>query len=164
MCARLLKYTSICVRACVYITFLFLFRDRLWNGHLHGKMTYKDFIWFSLVWGRQDITEKVSKTQLIDPKNHNFGTAMQWAITVHVCVFPSLQCSIEYWFRCLDIDGDGVLSLFWNWSTSTRRCCSDCKSSTSTASPLRTQSVRSWTWSNLHVRRKVRRQSDDSRP
>ena len=21
-------------------------------------------------------------------------------------------CSIEYWFRCLDVDGDGVLSLY----------------------------------------------------
>lgn len=28
-----------------------------------------------------------------------------------MCV-PSQQCSIEYWFRCLDIDGDGILSLF----------------------------------------------------
>ena len=27
--------------------------------------------------------------------------------------YPSLPpCSIEYWFRCMDLDGDGVLSLF----------------------------------------------------
>lgn len=23
-----------------------------------------------------------------------------------------LPCSTEYWFRCLDVDGDGILSLF----------------------------------------------------
>lgn len=25
---------------------------------------------------------------------------------------PIGLCSIEYWFRCMDVDGDGVLSMF----------------------------------------------------
>lgn len=26
--------------------------------------------------------------------------------------FYDCLCSIEYWFRCMDLDGDGVLSMF----------------------------------------------------
>lgn len=36
---------------------------------------------------------------------------MHYNIMTLVFLFPPLH-SIEYWFRCLDIDGDGVLSLF----------------------------------------------------
>lgn len=33
---------------------------------------------------------------------------------MHLCplLFPFLLSSIEYWFRCMDLDGDGVLSMY----------------------------------------------------
>lgn len=28
-------------------------------------------------------------------------------VCVRVCV-----CSVEYWFRCMDLDGDGIISMY----------------------------------------------------
>ena len=87
-------------------------RDRFRNGRqLDGKMSYKDFIWFLL--SEEDKTSQRRYFACVYvcvcvsdvPVTHAF------ILCIHI-MLVLFDHSIEYWFRCLDIDGDGVLSLF----------------------------------------------------
>ena len=57
-------------------------------------MSYYDFVWF-----------------LISEEDKRSPTRYQRRF-VSNCFPFSLDFSIEYWFRCMDLDGDGVLSMF----------------------------------------------------
>lgn len=68
-----------------------------------GRISYADFVWFL-------ISEEDKKT---DTRYLNALFLMQVLVSKSVLnLFLVLISSIEYWFRCMDLDGDGVLSMY----------------------------------------------------
>lgn len=46
-------------------------------------------------------------------KNGKICANVTLSSTIYKCLWcVGSLCSIEYWFRCMDLDGDGVLSMF----------------------------------------------------
>lgn len=72
-----------------------------------GRLSYADFVWFL-------ISEEDKKTD-----TRYASCRASWS---HSCnhfsssnaspLTAPLLSSIEYWFRCMDLDGDGVLSMY----------------------------------------------------
>ena len=96
-----------------------------------GTMSYKEFIWFLLseedkTTSRRCVCVRACKhtRARAHTRTHTHCMSLhRWQLSVpgqlplaHHLLFLHLCCpllnSIEYWFRCLDIDGDGCLSLY----------------------------------------------------
>lgn len=81
-------------------------RDR--RVYKEGRLSYADFVWFL-------ISEEDKKTD-----TRYFDTQPSPVSLEHLCVISNSTptsvllsvSSIEYWFRCMDLDGDGVLSMY----------------------------------------------------
>ena len=56
-------------------------------------MSYYEFVWFL-----------ISEEDKRSPTRYPFSSPIPIVILLH--------SSIEYWFRCLDLDGDGILSMY----------------------------------------------------
>lgn len=73
-------------------------------------MSYADFVWFLI-----SEEDKKTDTRYLDSMLiASFFTAFMsfLACTLTHYSFPLSVSSIEYWFRCMDLDGDGVLSMY----------------------------------------------------
>lgn len=79
-------------------------RDR--RVYKEGRLSYADFVWF-----------------LISEEDKKTDTRCATGCILCFCAYSSVQprsltppprsvSSIEYWFRCMDLDGDGVLSMY----------------------------------------------------
>ncbi|PWA29553.1 hypothetical protein CCH79_00008021 [Gambusia affinis] len=95
--------------------------DRLFSGAVtrgnavqrEGRMSYAEFVWFLLSEEdkknptRYDAAARISVTHHLFYK---FAVTLRNANTDNLS--PICLGSIEYWYRCMDVDGDGVLSMF----------------------------------------------------
>lgn len=79
-----------------------------------GKMSYKDFVWFLI--SEEDKTTPrrfVPINAYIHKESiYCYGLLLSYIVNFLYFIVVSSHCSIEYWFRVLDKDGDGVLSLY----------------------------------------------------
>lgn len=66
-----------------------------------GRLSYADFVWFL-------ISEEDKKTDT----RYLYATIVGFQNESHHLDQSFCAPSIEYWFRCMDLDGDGVLSMY----------------------------------------------------
>lgn len=80
-----------------------------------GRLSYADFVWFLISeedkktdtrWGR------LGHLQLSLPDRCGVSSPRFWLPPGYTGACVWRASSVEYWFRCMDLDGDGVLSMY----------------------------------------------------
>lgn len=69
-----------------------------------GRLSYADFVWFLI-----SEEDKKTDTRFVDTLVASSVSVQNFHVFSHNLVSAS---SIEYWFRCMDLDGDGILSMY----------------------------------------------------
>ena len=75
-------------------------------------MSYPDFVWFLL---SEEDKKHPRRCDLLKRLYSTMTFTLIKTFLFLILLFLSLSfflLSIEYWFRCMDVDGDGVLSMY----------------------------------------------------
>ena len=74
-------------------------------------MSYPDFVWFLL---SEEDKKHPRRCDLLKELYFTMTFALIYKnlFILNLIIFYFFPLSIEYWFRCMDVDGDGVLSMY----------------------------------------------------